>query len=50
MSLSDEKHRGMLPTELTNYNWNTWIINIKDMILALNHDEAPDIWQAYIWV
>ena len=51
MSLSDEKehHRGPA-LKLHRENWNTWIAKVKDYILALDHDEAADIWQAYEWV
>ena len=51
MSLSDEKehHRGPA-LKLQRENWNTWIAKVKDYILALDHDEAADIWQAYAWV
>jgi hypothetical protein len=35
--------------KLTNANWTTWIEWVKDYILALDHDLAPDIWNAYKW-
>jgi hypothetical protein len=36
--------------KLHRENWNTWIAKIKDYILALDHDEAADMWLAYEWV
>ena len=41
-------HKG-LQQKLTRANWSTWIERIKDYILALDHDEAADIWNAYEW-
>jgi hypothetical protein len=38
------------PLMLRRDNWNTWIAKVKDHILALDHDEAADIWLAYLWV
>ena len=34
---------------LTRDNYLTWIEKIKDYILALDHDEAADIWAAFVW-
>ena len=52
MSLSaDEKEHHQGPAlKLHRENWNTWIAKVKDYILALDHDEAADIWRAYEWV
>ena len=30
-------------------NFDTWIEKVKDYILALDHDDAYGIWEAYIW-
>ena len=53
MSLSagerDTDSRSKIPL-LTRDNWSTWIQRMKDYILALDHDEAADIWMAYEWV
>jgi hypothetical protein len=46
---ANEHNRGP-PLKLHRGNWNTWIAKVKDFILALDHDEAADIWQAYAWV
>jgi hypothetical protein len=50
MSTNDEKETRGPPLKLNRENWNTWIAKVKDYILALDHDEAADIWQAYTWV
>jgi hypothetical protein len=50
MSANYEKILRGPPLRLTRENWSTWIAKVKDFILALDHDEAPDIWQAYTWV
>ena len=44
---SKENHRGF--ADLTRQNWTTWIAHIKDYILALDHEDAADIWQTFIW-
>ena len=50
MSLTQEElGKSKLPT-LTNYNFTTWIEYIKDYILALEHEDAFDIWEHYEWV
>jgi hypothetical protein len=33
--------------KLHRENWNTWIAKVKDYILALDHDDAADIWMAF---
>ena len=35
--------------KLDRANWPTWIMLIQDVIMALDHDDAPDIWAIYIW-
>ena len=35
--------------KLSRANFRTWFEKVKDYILALPHDEAPDIWAAVIW-
>ena len=45
-SADDTQHRGPA-LRLTQENWNTWIAMVKNMILAIDHDEAAHIWQAY---
>ena len=47
MSLSTEETDKL--TRLSSTNWTKWIEQVKDYILALDHDDAPDIWRAYIW-
>jgi hypothetical protein len=53
MSLSagerDTDSRSKIPL-LTRDNWSTWEQRMKDYILALDHDDAADIWLAYVWV
>ena len=47
MSLAYEKVPAL---KLRWDNWNTWIAKVKDHILALDHDDAADIWDTYMWV
>ena len=48
MSLSaDERQKGIQP--LTKDNYLVWIEMIKDHILALDCDDAEDIWEAFEW-
>ena len=49
MSLSSSYEDSPKIAKLTNANWTTWIEWVKDYILALDHDLAPDIWNAYKW-
>ena len=49
MSLSYESKENRSFADLTRQNWTTWIAHIKDYILALDHEDAADIWQYYIW-
>ena len=35
--------------KLTRENYATWIMLIEDVIMALDHDDAPEIWATYIW-
>ena len=35
--------------KLVRGNYPTWIILVEDVIMALDHDDAPDIWSAYEW-
>ncbi len=53
MSLSvderDADSKSKIPL-FTRDNWTKWEQLIKDYILALDHDEAADIWTAYKWV
>jgi hypothetical protein len=34
---------------LTRDNYETWMAKIEDYICSLDHDDAPDIWEAYKW-
>ena len=34
---------------LTRENYETWMAKIEDYICSLDHDDAPDIWEAYKW-
>ena len=49
MSRSESDREG-LRIKMTRDNYLTWKELIKDFILALDHDDAADIWQAFIWV
>ena len=49
MSLSYESKENRSFADLTRQNWTTWIAHIKDYILALDHEDAADIWQQFIW-
>ena len=44
---NEKEHRATLL--LTRMNWSTWNAKVKDYILALDHDDAADMWQAYEW-
>ena len=48
MSLSESKSDAII--KMTRGNYPTWIEKIKDYIMALDHDEAADIWAAFVWV
>ena len=48
MSLNAEEKVSI--EKLTRANYPTWIEKVKDYILALEHDDAADIWQAFVWV
>jgi len=47
MSLSSNKDYSV--PKLVRGNYPTWIILIEDVIMALDHDDAPDIWSVYVW-
>ena len=47
MSLNESKTDAI--TKMTRDNYLTWIERVKDYIMALDHDDAVDIWQAFIW-
>ena len=49
MSLSHDKDKDYIK-KLTRANWTTWIEYVRDFIYALEHDDAPDIWNAFAWV
>ena len=44
----DDKSHGKLPV-LTKRNWVSWIAHAQDYIMALPHEDAADIWTAYVW-
>ena len=35
--------------KLDRGNYPTWIMLIEDVVMALDHDDAPDIWSVYTW-
>ena len=35
--------------KLDRANWPMWIMLVQDVIMALDHDDAPDIWSVYAW-
>jgi hypothetical protein len=41
----DDHYKLMLAKD----NWDVWIEQMGDYIMALDHDDAPDIWKAYVW-
>lgn len=49
LSADDYKEGGRSIEKLDRSNWTSWIEHVKDYILALDHDDAADIWKAYIW-
>ena len=49
MSLSVEDPEKSRIGALTRDNYTTWIEKVKDYILSLDHDEAAEIWQAFVW-
>ena len=48
MSLSESKSPYI--EKLTRGNYPTWIEKVRDYIMALEHDDAPDIYHAFEWV
>ena len=36
--------------KLTRENYTTWMAQVKDIILALDHDDAATIWTIFEWV
>ena len=48
MSLNASDKDSSVP-KLTRANYTTWLMLIEDHIMALDHDDAPDIWENYIW-
>ena len=47
MSLTSDKDASV--PKLVRGNYPTWSILIEDVIMALDHDDAPDIWSVYAW-
>ena len=45
---NDSQESKMTIEKLTRENYTSWIEKIKDYILALNHDDAPEIWAAFL--
>ena len=48
MSANSDKDTSV--PKLSRTNWNTWIMLVEDFVMALDHDDAPDIWAIYIWI
>ena len=46
MTLSESKNI----EKMTSANYPIWIEKVRDYIMALEHDDAADIWQAFVWV
>lgn len=47
-SSAKDKEGGKLPI-LNKRNWTVWIEHVGDFIMALEHEDAADIWEAYLW-
>ena len=48
MSSNSDKDTSAVP-KLTRENYTTWLMLVEDFIMALDHDDAPDIWAIYMW-
>ncbi len=49
MSLVDRDEINNNIPKLTRANYLTWIEYVKDYIIALDHSDAADIWDAFEW-
>ena len=49
MSRNAENDNNCQQLKLDRLNWRRWSARTKDNILALDHDDAPEIWAAYEW-
>jgi hypothetical protein len=49
MSRNAENDNNRQQLKLDRLNWPTWSAKTKDYILALDHDDATEIWTAYEW-
>ena len=45
---ADDRVSTKLP-KLTKRNWTSWEAHVQDFIMALPHEDAADIWAAYMW-
>ena len=49
MSLNRDNNNNGALEKLTKDNFLTWIERAKDHILALDCDEAEEMWEAFLW-